>query len=161
MKHNLRAIICGSRENLTSAGVENVAATLNAIQARLAHYDARISVVIEGGAAGIDSIASKWGRSASFVSVKTFRADWKSHGKAAGPIRNSTMLQEGQPHFVIAFPGGKGTANMVALARKAGVHVVDLMDADRTIDQLVDELAAKLHLPESPATPDFPVAWAH
>jgi len=33
------------------------------------------------------------------------------------------MLQEGQPHVVIAFPGGKGTAHMIDLATKAGVTV--------------------------------------
>jgi UDP-N-acetylmuramoylalanine-D-glutamate ligase len=33
------------------------------------------------------------------------------------------MLKEGRPDLVVAFPGGKGTANMVAQARAAGIRV--------------------------------------
>jgi hypothetical protein len=33
------------------------------------------------------------------------------------------MLKEGHPDLVVAFPGGKGTAGMIALARAAGIPV--------------------------------------
>jgi hypothetical protein len=36
------------------------------------------------------------------------------------------MLNEGRPDLVVAFPGGKGTAGMMALARKADVPVIKL-----------------------------------
>ena len=39
-------------------------------------------------------------------------------------MRNARMLAEGKPDLVVAFPGGRGTADMVAQARKAGVRVV-------------------------------------
>ena len=29
--------------------------------------------------------------------------DWATHGRAAGPIRNQAMLQEGKPDVVVAF----------------------------------------------------------
>jgi predicted Rossmann-fold nucleotide-binding protein len=35
------------------------------------------------------------------------------------------MLAEGRPDAVIAFPGGKGTADMVRKARAAGLPVVE------------------------------------
>lgn len=57
---------------------------------------------------------------------KEFKADWTKHGKAAGPIRNKQMLDEGKPDLVIAFPGGAGTANMVKLAEEAGVKVIKI-----------------------------------
>lgn len=50
-------------------------------------------------------------------------ADWKKHGKAAGPIRNGIMLRDGKPDMVVAFPGGRGTANMVDQARLADLIV--------------------------------------
>ena len=53
-----------------------------------------------------------------------FPAEWKKHGKAAGPIRNRKMLQDGKPDLVLAFPGGRGTANMVELATDAGIRVM-------------------------------------
>jgi hypothetical protein len=50
--------------------------------------------------------------------------DWKRYGNAAGPIRNQRMLEWG-PDLVVAFAGGTGTAGMVALARAAGVPVIE------------------------------------
>ena len=52
-------------------------------------------------------------------------------GSGAGPIRNSKMLAEGKPEMVLAFPGGRGTANMVKRARSAGVSVCEV---SRTAD---------------------------
>ena len=36
------------------------------------------------------------------------------------------MLEEGRPDLVIAFPGGRGTADLVARARRAGVEVMEV-----------------------------------
>jgi len=36
-----------------------------------------------------------------------------------------------KPDLVVAFPGGRGTANMVALAVKASVRVRDCSQSDR------------------------------
>jgi hypothetical protein len=51
--------------------------------------------------------------------------DWKRLGTAAGPARNAKMLRDGKPDMVIAFKGGRGTANMVKQATEAGVTVFD------------------------------------
>lgn len=53
-------------------------------------------------------------------------AEWDRLGRKAGPIRNQRMLDEGKPALVIAFPGGTGTAGMVAIARKGRVPVITL-----------------------------------
>lgn len=36
------------------------------------------------------------------------------------------MLDEGKPHLVVAFPGGRGTADMIDRARSAGVRVMEI-----------------------------------
>ena len=36
------------------------------------------------------------------------------------------MLDKGKPDLVVAFPGGIGTADMVAKARGAGIPVLDI-----------------------------------
>jgi hypothetical protein len=36
------------------------------------------------------------------------------------------MLAEFQPTLVIAFPGGRGTAHMVRIAKDAGVQVMEV-----------------------------------
>lgn len=58
--------------------------------------------------------------------IQEFPADWKTHGKAAGFIRNQQMLDEGKPDLVVAFPGGRGTADMISRAKKAGVKVIEV-----------------------------------
>lgn len=56
---------------------------------------------------------------------RPFPADWKQYGKAAGPIRNKQMLDEGQPDLVLCFHDdiekSKGTKNMYELAKARGI----------------------------------------
>lgn len=53
-------------------------------------------------------------------------ADWKTHGKRAGSIRNQKMIDDYHPQLVVAFPGGAGTADMVRRARAAGIEVREI-----------------------------------
>jgi hypothetical protein len=76
-------------------------------------FDVLVHGVCKSGA---DFFADMWARNRGHKKVKTYPADWDAHGNAAGPIRNAFMLEDAKPNFVIAFPGGRGTANMVALA---------------------------------------------
>lgn len=80
--------------------------------------------LVNGGAAGADAMSSQWGLSRGLW-VKQFPADWDTHGKAAGPIRNAMMLAEQKPDLVVALPGGRGTADMVRKAKAAGVRVIE------------------------------------
>ncbi len=75
-------------------------------------------------ARGADLLAAAWARSRG-IPARPFPADWNRDGKAAGFLRNVRMLREGRPDLVVAFPGGKGTAHMVGLARRAGVAVLE------------------------------------
>jgi hypothetical protein len=49
---------------------------------------------------------------------------WEKYGKPARPIRNQKMIDDHKPNLVIAFPGGRGTADMVFKARSAGIEVL-------------------------------------
>jgi hypothetical protein len=91
----------------------------------LIHMKGVPSKVVQGGASGADTMARKWAIHMA-VSCVEMAADWEKHGKAAGPIRNQDMLDRHKPQFVVAFPGGKGTADMVARARKAGIDVAEI-----------------------------------
>ena len=108
----MRVLVCGGRDYHDMNYVDEV---LSEIQP---------TVIIEGGARGADFLAANWARSnLSADALVTFTADWDAHGKAAGPIRNQKMLVEGKPDLVVAFPGGKGTADMISRAIRAGVPV--------------------------------------
>ncbi len=77
----------------------------------------------EGGARGADALCADWVRSLDPRGVSTYPAAWAIQGKAAGMIRNRRMLDDFQPHLLIAFPGGVGTAGCVAEAHKRGIPV--------------------------------------
>lgn len=78
--------------------------------------------IISGAAKGVDTTAIDYSV-VNYTQLLTFPADWETHGKRAGYLRNKRMLEEGKPDLVVAFPGGKGTAMMVDIAEKAGVTV--------------------------------------
>jgi hypothetical protein len=81
-----------------------------------------ITHLVHGGATGADALAGQWAVERR-IPCDVYHANWRSYGRAAGPIRNAQMLREAKPDLVLAFPGGRGTANMVELAEKAGVKV--------------------------------------
>jgi len=86
------------------------------------HKETPISILIHGSAAGADRLADAWAKRAG-VPVDRYPADWLNLGRAAGPVRNQLMINEGKPEMVIAFPGGAGTRDMVDRARRAGLIV--------------------------------------
>lgn len=74
-----------------------------------------------GTATGADSIADYLVRKHfPKVRVHEYPAEWRTYGKAAGPIRNRRMLDDFHPEFVLAFANdienSRGTFNMISLA---------------------------------------------
>ena len=61
------------------------------------------SLVIQGEARGADSLARDVAQNLG-IEVLPFPANWEKYGRAAGPIRNKQMLDEGDPDGVLAFP---------------------------------------------------------
>lgn len=110
----MKVIVCGGRD------FDNVSAVRHALT--VAHAKRPITLLIEGGQTGADTLAREWAK-AEGIPCETVHADWKRYGPAAGPIRNAAMLKDHAPDAVIAFPGGKGTADMVKIAKRAVVKV--------------------------------------
>ncbi len=85
----------------------------------------KITFVISGGAKGADNLGARWGKIKG-LDCEVFKPDWTRYGRSAGPIRNAEMAENADA--LLAFWDGesKGTGNMIATARKAGlkVHVV-------------------------------------
>ena len=117
MAERQRLLITGSRRWADERAIDQ--------QIRLTRDE--LEVVIEGEAPGADRLAraaaERWG-----VPVLPFPADWREHGRAAGPIRNERMLREGRPTCVVAFSDDfsnprSGTRHMCRIAVEAGVPV--------------------------------------
>lgn len=91
----------------------------------------KVTHIIHGGAKGADAMADRWAKDNGIQSVRV-DALWDYHGRAAGPIRNKAMLDllDRATDVVIAFPGGAGTASMVAIAQAAGVRTANAYGDD-------------------------------
>ena len=116
-KRCMRALVCGGRE---FANRQMLNEALNRLR-----QERGIAHLIAGGARGADSMAEWWARGEG-VPCDVYQADWAGLGRKAGPIRNQRMLDEGKPDLVVAFPGGRGTADMVRRGREAGVEVIEV-----------------------------------
>lgn len=96
------------------------------------HRAKPISVVIHGAAAGADELGGAWAEVAGVPAIAC-PADWYPGGRydpGAGPKRNASMLAQYKPDVVIAFTGGRGTADMIRRSKAAGVRVIDLRMAE-------------------------------
>jgi hypothetical protein len=113
----MRLLVCGGR---TFDDAVRLWRTLDSL-----HRVHGFTALIHGTATGADTLAGTWAKQKK-IPVLKFRPDWKRYGnRAAGPIRNQKMLDEGKPDLVVAFKGGSGTRDMMKKARAAGVPVVD------------------------------------
>ena len=111
----MRVLVCGGRDY--QEGVVNALF-------RLEEEHGTFTEVVHGGARGVDTEAGVFARLRLAKEI-IYRANWKLHGKSAGPRRNQKMLEETKPKLVIAFPGGKGTAHMKKLAKAEGYTVIE------------------------------------
>ena len=114
-KAGRRILVCGGRDYD------------NASYMSLILDSAEPGVIIHGACTGADTLAGEWAKKRK-VPAETYPVEHELDGPwpGAGPRRNLRMLVQSHPDLVIAFPGGKGTANMRALARTQGVEVVDV-----------------------------------
>lgn len=95
--------------------------------------------IIQGCANGADKMSANISKSLKLKLISSkdnddtinnlgFPADWKKYRRAAGPIRNKQMLDEGKPDLVLAFhtniENSKGTKNMIEQAKDRGIKVI-------------------------------------
>ena len=110
-------LVCGGRYYDNAVAVHGALANIDRVHG--------VNRIVTGGCGGADALGEEWAEMHD-VSVSTYIPNWVRHGKAAGPLRNQEMLEKEKPDLIIAFPGGKGTADMVRRGRKAGVEVLEI-----------------------------------
>jgi predicted Rossmann-fold nucleotide-binding protein len=89
-----------------------------------------VHLLLHGGARGADAAIARAAHQLGW-SALVMPAEWRRHGRAAGPIRNRELLElavaRAVAHtspgvstsvLVVAFPGGPGTASLVHQARR-------------------------------------------
>lgn len=111
-------LVCGGRKFANRLMLEE---QLDAL-----HAKHKFKLVVHGNALGADTLADVWAQSRG-VHVARVPALWEKNKFSAGSIRNRTMLLLG-PKLVVAFPGGNGTADMVKLAKKHEIKVLEIAE---------------------------------
>lgn len=79
----------------------------------------RFDELVSGGARGVDSLAQEYA-GMNHIPFREFPADWDTHGKAAGFIRNAEIVEYATDVVAFHYGDSKGTAHTIGLARKAG-----------------------------------------
>lgn len=96
-----------------------------------------ITEIVSGGARGVDQLGEKAAEAFS-IPVKVFPADWTTHGRAAGPIRNQQMLEYSEALLAIWDGESRGTLDMIQRSKKKGipVHIVRVDNQPQRYDDL-------------------------
>lgn len=77
----------------------------------------KITTIVSGGACGADKLAEQYAKEKN-IPTKIFLPDWDKHGKSAGFLRNTDIVNESE--IIIAFWDGssKGTADSIKKAKE-------------------------------------------
>ena len=110
----MRVLITGGR-NFDNR--ELLETTLDAV-----HASTPLSVLIHGAASGADTMAGEWASRNGNRSCRLPCQFGNNTDAGAGPIRNREML-ELSPDLLVAFPGGRGTADMISAAEQKGIPI--------------------------------------
>lgn len=81
-----------------------------------------ITEVVCGCASGVDSMGRDWAKEQG-IPVTEFPADWDTHGKAAGPLRNEQMAQYADALILVWDGKSPGSRSMLGLARRYGLTI--------------------------------------
>ncbi len=79
----------------------------------------KITMVISGGANGVDKMAERYAQE-NDLPLTVLPANWATYGKQAGMIRNHEIVKQADQIIAIWDGQSKGTATTINMAKKAG-----------------------------------------
>ncbi len=140
----VRVLVTGSR---TWTGYRQIADALEAVREQLP-AGAQLTIVHGACPTGADALADLWARrhADEGVQVERHPADWATHQRAAGPIRNTAMVAAGAD-LCLAFiqDHSPGATHAAQTAQAAGITTHQHERATRTRDHA--DLPAELPEP--------------
>ena len=80
------------------------------------------NLVIHGDANGADTFAQIWAQN-NHLPIRKYPAEWHIHGKKAGPMRNTEMVNVATHCYAFPLEDSKGTWDAVKKAKEKGIIV--------------------------------------
>jgi predicted Rossmann fold nucleotide-binding protein DprA/Smf involved in DNA uptake len=93
-----------------------------------------VSTVISGTACGADTFGERWAQE-RYINIVRYPAEWKKHGRSAGPIRNKVMAQNAEGLIAVWNGKSRGTLSMINLAMDYGLRIMIIRTDTNTIEQ--------------------------
>ena len=107
----MKLLICGSR------CIDSIDYVHYCIDVIMQEYEGLITMIIEGGADGVDSLAGLYAKS-HYIPLKTVYPNYKEHGDRAPLIRNKEMVDLCDKGIAIWDGYSTGTAHTINLLKK-------------------------------------------
>lgn len=119
----LRILVCGSRDWIDEDRIANELANYADRPVEVIHGAASRRNIDTGEEESADMLADRVARLYGYE-VRRFPADWGTHPRRGGILRNLRMLDE-RPDLVLAFQrgGSRGTQHTINEARRRGIPV--------------------------------------
>lgn len=121
----MKLIIAGSRHLRNPEAIEYAVRSMG-----IRPWD--IEEIVSGHCWGTDLLGELWARKRG-IPIKVFPADWLTHGRKAGPLRNEKMARYANALLAIKIVGveSRGTDDMIRRAEKHKLHV-HIFDVPKT-----------------------------
>jgi len=129
----MKAIIAGSRQIEDTEALEKTIAD--------AGWD--IEEVVSGTCRGVDVMGEDWAKGKG-IKVNPFPADWLTHGRMAGELRNRKMAEYADGLILLWDGKSMGASCMLREANAAGIKVhtqiygLDMKDLEGTEKAIID-----------------------
>ena len=116
------AVMCNNKQlRVIIAGGRDIH-DYNLVKEAIAECQFPIATVVSGGAKGVDAMGEQYAEEMN-LKLNIYPADWETHGRAAGPIRNRKMAENADALIAIWDGKSRGTKNMIETATKLGLLV--------------------------------------
>ncbi|MDH3354180.1 MAG: DUF2493 domain-containing protein [Chromatiales bacterium] len=129
----MKTIIAGSRQ------IEDA----EALRQTISDAGWEIDEVVSGACRGVDVMGEEWAHSHG-IEVKQLHADWVTHGRMAGELRNREMAEYADGLILLWDGHSPGASCMLREANRAGIKIhsqiygLDMQQLDETEQAIVN-----------------------
>lgn len=126
----MRVIVAGTRTLDEEVAFEEISQTFLEIACESPELgEPKGHIILSGCSGAVDREAIRFARISNWP-CRRYPADWETHGKAAGPIRNEEMAKNADTLILIWNGRSRGSADMKRRAETHGLKIYERLVGD-------------------------------